>query len=107
MNNLGNKEKNLNSLIEKLSNLSKSYAQDSILPEKLKMERDYFLNEKTELEKKHNELLREHKYLKNKITSLEEELSKKSQLQEKFSKDIDELSQETEQLVEEIDQWQT
>jgi len=107
MNNLANKEKNLNILIEKLSNLSKSYAHDSISSEKLKTERENFLNEKNELETKHNELLREHKYLKNKIASLEEELSRKSALQEKFGKEIDELSQETEQLVEEIDKWQT
>ena len=84
MNNLENKEKNLNKLIEKLSNLSKSYSHDSTKSEKLKKERDYFLNDKNELEKRHNELLREHKYLKNKIASLEEELSKKSELQEKF-----------------------
>ena len=106
MNNLANKEKNLNSLIEKLGNLSKSYAHDSISPEKLKRERDNFLNEKNELEKRHNELLREQKYLKNKIISLEQELNKKSELQEKFSKEIDELSQETQELVDEIDKWQ-
>ena len=43
---------------------------------------------------------------KNKITSLEQELNKKSEIQEKFSREIDELSQETEELVEEIDKWQ-
>jgi peptidoglycan hydrolase CwlO-like protein len=80
MNNLANKEKNLNSLIEKLSNLSKSYTHDTFNLEKLKNERNNFLNEKNELEEKHNQLLREHKYLKNKITSLEEELSKKSEI---------------------------
>ncbi len=107
MNNLAKKEKNLNTLIEKLSNLSKSYTHDTISSEKLKAERDGFLNEKNELEKKHNELLREHKYLKSKIAEVEGELNKKSELQEKFSKEIDELNQETEQLVEEIDKWQT
>ena len=50
MNNLANKEKNLNSLIEKLGNLSKSYAHDSIGSEKLKIERDNFLNEKNVIE---------------------------------------------------------
>ena len=60
MNNLANKEKNLNTLIEKLSNLSKSYTHDSINSEKLKIEKDRFLNEKNKLEKKHNELLLEH-----------------------------------------------
>jgi chromosome segregation ATPase len=106
MNNLTNKEKNLNKLIEKLSNFSVSYSHDSIRSEKLKTDRDYFINEKNELQKRHNELLREQKYLKNKIISLEEELGKKSEIQEKFSKEIDDLSQETEQLVEEIDKWQ-
>ena len=85
MNNLINKEKNLNSLIEKLSNLSTSYSHDYINSDKLKKERDYFLNEKNEMEKRHNELLREHKYLKNKIISLEQELSKKSEIQEKLA----------------------
>ena len=106
MNNLANKETNLNNLVEKLKNLSKSYSHDSTTLGKLNKERDYFLNEKNELEKRHNELLREQKYLKNKIISLEQELNKKSELQEKFSKEIYELSQETEELVEEIDKWQ-
>ena len=106
MNNLANKEKNLNKLIEKLSHLSKSYSHNSATSNELKKERDCFLNEKNELHKRHSELLREQKYLKNKIIGLEQELNKKSELQEKFSKEIDELSQETEELVEEIDKWQ-
>ena len=106
MSNLENKEKNLNSLIQKLSNLSNSYSHDEIKTEELKKERDYFLKEKKEIEKKHIELLREQKYLKNKLANLEIELSKKSEIQEKFSKEIEDLSQETEELVEEIDKWQ-
>jgi len=107
MSNLENKEKNLNSLIQKLSNMSNSYSHDGLKSEELKKERDYFINEKNKIEKKHIELLREQKYLKDKLTNLEEELSKKSEFQEKFSKEIDDLSQETEELVEEIDKWQT
>ena len=106
MSNLENKEKNLNGLIQKLSNLSISYSHDGFKTEELKKERDYFLNEKNKIEIKHEELLREQKYLKNKLANLEVELSKKSELQEKFSKEIDELNQETEELVEEIDKWQ-
>jgi peptidoglycan hydrolase CwlO-like protein len=106
MSNLENKEKNLNSLIQKLSNLSNSYSHDGLKAEELKKERDYFLNEKNKIEIKHEELLREQKYLKTKLANLEVELSKKSELQEKFTNEIDELSQETEELVEEIDKWQ-
>ena len=106
MSSLKNKEKNLNSLIQKLSNLSNSYSHDGLKNEELKKERDYFLNEKNEIEKKHIELLREQKYWKNKLANLEEELNKKSDMQEKFNKEINDLSQETEELVEEIDKWQ-
>jgi len=107
MSNLENKEKNLNSLIQKLSNLSNSYSHDGLKTKELENQRDYFLNQKNEIEKKHIELLREQKYLKNKVVDLEEELSKKSELQEKFSREIDELNQDTKELVEEIDKWQT
>jgi|TARA_B110000027_G_scaffold114373_1_gene123922 chromosome segregation ATPase len=106
MSNLENKEKNLDSLIKKLSNLSISYSHDGLKTEELKKERDYFLDEKNKIEIKHEELLREQKYLKTKLANLEVELGKKSELQEKFSKEIDDLSQETEELVEEIDKWQ-
>ena len=106
MSNLENKEKNLNSLIQKLSNLSISYSHDGLKTEELKKERDYFINEKNKIEIKHEELLREQKYLKTKLANLELELNKKSDMQEKFSKEIDELSQETEELVQEIDKWQ-
>ena len=106
MSSLENKEKNLNGLIQKLSNLSISYSHDGLKTEELKKERDYFLNEKNKIEIKHEELLREQKYLKTKLANLEAELNKKSEMQEKFSKEIDELSQETEELVEEIDKWQ-
>ena len=81
MNNLANKEKNLNSLIEKLSGLSKSYAHDSKGLERLTVERDKFLKERNQLEKKHDDLLMEHNYLKNKLAKLEEELNKKSELE--------------------------
>ena len=64
------------------------------------------LLEKSLIEKKQRELLMEHKYLKDKILKLEQELKKKNELQDKFSREIDELSQETEELVEEIDKWQ-
>ena len=107
MSNLENKEKNLNSLIQKLSNLSNSYSHDELKIEQLRKERDYFQNQKDEIGKRHEELMREQKYLKNKLANLEEEQCKKSELQEKFDKEINDLSQETEELVEEINKWQT
>ena len=64
------------------------------------------INQKKEIEKKNEELMREHKYLKEKIKKLQLEINQKSELEDRFNQDIEELSQETENLVNEIDKWQ-
>jgi len=51
-------------------------------------------------------MMREHKYLKEKIKNLQLEVNKNSVIEDKFKQDIEELSQETEDLVSEIDKWQ-
>ena len=61
---------------------------------------------KKEIEKHNQELKREHKYLKEKIIKLQQEVNNKLESEEKFKQDIEELSQETEILVSEIDKWQ-
>ena len=58
------------------------------------------------LKKKNIELIREHKFLRDKILKLEKELKSKLEIEKKFNRDIDELNQETESLVEEIEKWQ-
>ena len=80
------KEKNLNDLINKLDVLTSTYSQSSYDTEKL---------------------MREHKYLKEKIENLKKEANKQSAMEDKFNQDIEELSQETENLVSEIEKWQT
>tara|TARA_B110001452_G_scaffold29784_1_gene23384 strand:- start:114 stop:437 length:324 start_codon:yes stop_codon:yes gene_type:complete len=104
---LKQKEKNLNSLINKLNNLTSTYSQSSYEVEKIKTEKNQLLRQKLEIEKKNQELMREHKYLKEKVVNLQEEVKKKSIIEGKFNQDIEELSQETEHLVNEIEKWQT
>ena len=58
------------------------------------------------LEKKNQEILREHKYLKKGSRKLEQELKSKKELEKKFNQDINDLNQETQSLVEEIEKWQ-
>jgi chromosome segregation ATPase len=72
------KEKNLNQLINKLDSLSSTYSHSSYEVEKIKTERNEILRQKLEIEKKNQELAREHKYLKEKIIKLKEEVNKKS-----------------------------
>ena len=59
----------------------------------IEKERDLIKSEKNQLEKKNTEILREHKYLTNKVRKLEEELKSKRELEKKFNKDIDDLNQ--------------
>ena len=107
MSNIEKKEKNLNQLIDKLNSLSLRYSQPNYEIEKVRTEKNELLRQKNEIEKKNQELMREHKYLKEKINNLQLEIIKKSNIEDKFNEEIEELSQETENLVSEINKWQT
>ena len=100
------KEKKLNQLINKLNSLSLTYSQPTYEIEKIKTEKNEILRQKIEIENKNKELLREHKYLKDKINELQIAVKKKSELEDNFNQEIEELSQETEELVSEIEKWQ-
>ena len=106
MSNFEKKEQNLNQLIDKLNSISLSYSQPKHEIEKIKTERNVLTDKKKKLERQNQELMREHKYLKEKIQKLQLEINKKSELEDRFKQDIEDLSQETESLVGEIDKWQ-
>ena len=106
MSNFEKKEPNLNQLIDKLNSISLSYSQPNYELEKIITQKNELANKKKEIEIKNQELMREHKYLKEKVKKLQLEVNKKSELEDRFKKDIDELNQETESLVSEIDKWQ-
>ena len=106
MKNFEKKETNLNQLIKKLGKLNTSYSQFSFDNKSIERERDIIKSEKDELEKKNQEILREHKYLNERIKKLEHELKLKKELEKKFNQDINDLNQETLSLVEEIEKWQ-
>ena len=100
------KEKNLNLLINKLNSLTLTYSQPTYEIEKIRTEKNRILLQKNEIENKNQELLREHKYLKEKIKSLQLVVKKKLELEDSFNQEIEELSKETENLVSEIEKWQ-
>ena len=106
MSNFEKKAQNLNKLIDKLNSMSLSYSQPSYELEKIKTEKNELANKKKLIEKQNQELMREHKYLKEKIKKLQLEVNKRAELESRFNQDIEELSQETESLVNEIDKWQ-
>ena len=101
------KEKSLNDLIGKLDVLTSTYSQSSYEKEKIITEKNEILKQKSIIENRNRELMREHQYLKKKIIKLQEEINKKSSIEDKFNQDIEELSQETESLVSELEKWRT
>ena len=105
MKNFEKKENDLNKLIDRLSNLKVSYSQLESNND-FKVEENTLLAEKEQIEKRNQELLREHKYLSEKILKLQRELKKKTEFEKKFNEDINDLNQETQSLVEEIEKWQ-
>ena len=70
MKNFEKKENNLNQLIEKLGKLNTSYSQYSFDNKFIERERDLIRSEKDELEKKNQEILRQHKYLSERVKNL-------------------------------------
>ena len=103
---LEKKEKNLNELIDKLDILTSTYSQSSNEIRKIKAEKSEMIKQRSNVEKKNQELMREHKYLKDKIKKLQLEVKNKLEIEENFNKEIDELTQETENLVSDIEKWQ-
>ena len=79
MKNFEKKENDLNKLIDRLSNLKVSYSQLESKND-FKAERNTLLAEKEQIEKRNQELLREHKYLSEKILKLQRELKRKQNL---------------------------
>ena len=73
MSNFEKKEQNLNQLIDKLNSLSLSYSQPNYELEKIRTEKNELANQKKKIEKKNEELTREHKYLKEKIKKFRED----------------------------------
>ena len=71
MSNFEKKEQNLNQLIDKLNSLSLSYSQPTYELEKIRTEKNELANQKAEIEKKNEELMREQVFKrKNKKTSV-------------------------------------
>ena len=100
------KEKRLQSVLEKLKNLSNLPNAHTHEIDKILVEKNQLQSEKIEIEKKYNNLLLKYADLKNHLKKIEDDQKKNKKLQEQFNQDIDELGEETNSLVEEIEKWQ-
>ena len=86
METLYNKEKRLETVLEKLKNLNSLQSVPA-----------------GDLD---NNLVLKYNELKNHIKKIENEQKKTKEIQEQFNQDIEELGEETDSLVDEIEKWQ-
>ena len=107
MNSITEKEKKLNSALERLKNLNfKNPELDNSIAE-FNYKKNQLEIEKKDLEHKYNILKEDYDLLSGKLEEIKnrEKLEERKQIE--FSEKIDELNQETDTLLEEIDKWQT
>ncbi len=106
MNSINEKEKKLNSALEKLRNFNFKNPELDNNIEELQNKKNQLQIEKIEVEKKYNLLREDYEHLSKRIDEIKnkEKLEKIKQIE--FSDKIDELNQETDNLLEEIDKWQ-
>ena len=106
MENIYSKEKKLEIVLEKLTNLSRSSKSYANSIDDLYVEKNQLQSEKNEIESKYKQLLIEYNNLKERLKAAEDKYLKTKRLREQFNQDINELGEETESLVEEIEKWQ-
>ena len=106
MNSINEKEKKLNSALDKLKNLDLRNPDSQNNVENLGAQKTQLKIEKSQLEEKYKSLVNEHNNLGKKLDEFQnkENIEKKKQVE--FSEKIDELNQETDNLLDDIDKWQ-
>ena len=93
METLYNKEKKLETVLEKLKNLSNSPNADTGELEQLYIEKNQLQSEKLEIEQKFNDLILKYNELKKHVEKMEKEQKKTREMQDRFSQDIEELGE--------------
>ena len=89
MENLYNKEKKLETVLEKLKNLSSSPSVHGEELKSLYLEKNQLQSEKIGLESKYNNLLSKYNELKLQIKKMEDDQKKTKRIQDKFNQDIE------------------
>ena len=100
------KEKKLNSALDKLKNLNLENPTLKSNLENLNAQKNQLQIEKKEIEEKYQNLIREHEALSLKLEEFNNQKIKEQKKESEFSEKIDELNQETDTLLEEIDKWE-
>jgi len=100
------KEKKLNTALDKLKDLNFENPTLKSNLENLSAQKNQLEIEKKEIEGQYQILMSEHVALSQKLEEINNQKIDEQKKETEFSEKIDELNQETDTLLEEIDKWQ-
>ena len=98
------KEKKLNTSLNKLKDLNLINSSQNKQTEYLKEQKNQLEIEKNQLETKYKSLIENYQKLKDRLKKQDLEQKNREMI---FDEKIDELNQETDILMKEVDKWQT
>jgi len=107
MKNYEEKEKRLEDVLLRLSDLTNKSGGNQEDVNNLNIQKNHLISEKKIIEEKYEKLLSAHRVLQERLGGLSKKLEQKFNEQSKFDQKVDELNQETDLLISEIDKWET
>tara|TARA_B100001996_G_scaffold169955_2_gene129582 strand:+ start:144 stop:467 length:324 start_codon:yes stop_codon:yes gene_type:complete len=106
MKNYKEKEKRLEDVLLRLSDLTNKFGGNQEDANNLNIQKNHLISEKKIIEEKYQKLLSAHRVLQDRLGNLSKKLEQKFNEESRFDQKVDELNEETDLLISEIDKWE-
>ena len=106
MKNYEEKEKRLEDVLLRLSDLTHKFGGNEEDVNNLNIQKNHLISEKKIIEEKYEKLLSAHRVLQERLVNLSQKLEQKFNQESRFDEKVDELNQEADLLISEIDKWE-
>jgi len=106
MKNYEEKEKRLEDVLLRLSDLTHKFGGNDEDVNNLNIQKNHLISEKKIIEEKYEKLLSAHRMLQERLGNLSKKLEQKFNQESRFDEKVDELNQEADLLISEIDKWE-
>jgi len=106
MKNYKEKEKRLEDVLLRLSDLTNKFGGNQEDANNLNIQKNHLISEKKIIEEKYQKLLSAHRVLQDRLGNLSKKLEQKFNEESRFDQKVDELNKETDLLISEIDKWE-
>ena len=106
MKNYEEKEKRLEDVLLRLTDLTNKFGGNQEDVNNLNIQKNHLISEKKIIEEKYQKLLSAHRVLQDRLGNLSKKLEQKFNEESRFDQKVDELNEETDLLISEIDKWE-